>query len=247
MKKSLLFLFLFLGTVLGRTQTLTFYNEGQAIKNGDSVVSSRYYEESKEIFNELKLTPEITLMSSVDADAGKVCISLKSLDRYSVEICAGGACISAGSENNWTILKKNTEKLFAGKPVDMGIDYWGEEGNAIPFGKIVTVRSEVSAWYEGNEDSKISFTLVMTSDPTFAGVEEATTALPVVCVGDGVLVYSLPCESASLSLYSIAGVEVLTHSLSGSKGTVSLANLPVGLYIYKLQGGVSACGKIIVE
>lgn len=246
MKKSLLFIVLLSGAMLGKAQTLTFYNEGQPIENGSEVVSSRYEEAAKETFNELKFTPAITLTSSADAEEGTVHVTLKSLDQHSVGICAWGGCVNAGANNEWTVLKSNNAKLSADTPVNMDIDYTGEGNVTIPFGTVITVKSEVSAWYEGNEDSKISFTLVM-KNPDLDRVDEVTAASPVVRAEAGTLVYSLPCESAELSLYSIGGVQALAQHLSGSEGTVSLAGLTAGLYIYRLQGGVSAYGKIIVK
>lgn len=247
MKKSLLFIVLLSGAMLGKAQTLTFYNEGQPIENGSEVVSSRYEEAAKDIFNELKFTPAITLTSSTDAEEGTVHVTLKSLDQHSVGICAWGGCVNAGADTEWTVSKTNTDTLFAGTPKDMMIDYTGEDADSrIPFGTVITVKSEVSAWYKGNEASKISFTLVM-KNPDLDRVDEVTAASPVVRAEAGTLVYSLPCESAELSLYSIGGVQALAQHLSGSEGAVSLAGLTAGLYIYRLQGGVSAYGKIIVK
>ena len=249
MKKSLLFVFLLSGAMLGKAQTLTFYNEGQPIENGSEVVSSRYNEMIAEYGKQLKLEPAITLTSSADSEVGTVHVTLKSLDQHSVGICVWeGGCVNAGENNEWTVLKSNNAKLSADTPVDMRIEYMGEgNGQIIPFGTVITVKAEVSAWYEGNEASKISFTLVMTSDPALGSVDEVTAASPVVRAEAGTLVYSLPCESAELSLYSIGGVQALAQHLSGSEGTVSLAGLTAGLYIYRLQGGVSAYGKIIVK
>ena len=248
MKKSLLFVFLLSGAMLGKAQTLTFYNEGQPIENGSEVVSSRYNETIAEYGKQLSLEPAITLTSSADAEEGTVHVTLKSLDQHSVGICVWGNCVNAGANNEWTVLKSNNAKLSADTPVDMRIEYMGEgNGQIIPFGTVITVKAEVSAWYEGNEASKISFTLVMTSDPALGSVDEVTAASPVVRAEAGTLVYSLPCESAELSLYSIGGVQALAQHLSGSEGTVSLAGLTAGLYIYRLQGGVSAYGKIIVK
>lgn len=235
--------------MLGKAQTLTFYNEGQPIENGSEVVSSRYNEMIAEYGKQLKLEPAITLTSSADAEVGTVYVTLKSLDQHSVGICAWGDCVNAGENNEWTVSKTNDAKLSADTPVDMIIEYLGEGSNPITFGTVITVKAEVSAWYEGNEASKISFTLVMTSDPALGSVDEVTAASPVVRAeaGTGTLVYSLPCESAELSLYSIGGVQALAQHLSGSEGTVSLAGLTAGLYIYRLQGGVSTYGKIIVK
>lgn len=248
MKKSLLFVFLLSGAMLGKAQTLTFYNEGQPIENGSEVVSSRYNETIAEYGKQLSLEPAITLTSSADSEVGTVHVTVKSLDQHSVGICAWGGCVNAGANNEWTVSKTNDAKLSVGTPVDMRIEYMGESGQPpIPFGTIITVKAEVSAWYEGNEASKISFTLVMTSDPALGSVDEVTAASPVVRAEAGTLVYSLPCESAELSLYSIGGVQALAQHLSGSEGTVSLAGLTAGLYIYRLQGGVSAYGKIIVK
>ena len=246
MKKSLLFIFLLSGAMLGKAQTLTFYNEGQPIENGSEVVSSRYNETIAE-YGQLSLDPAITLTSSADAEVGTVHVTLKSLDQHSVGICVWeGGCVNAGENNEWTVLKSNNAKLSADTPVDMRIEYMGERNGIIPFGTVITVKSEVSAWYEGNEASKISFTLVM-KNPDLDRVDEVTAASPVVRAEAGTLVYSLPCESAELSLYSIGGVQALAQHLSGSDGTVSLSGLTAGLYIYRLQGGVSAYGKIIVK
>ena len=242
MKRIFTLCFFLSGIMLASAQTLTFYNGETPIVSGSEVVSMRYDEIYASLpgLEALKFLPEISLVSDGDA---AVRVMLKALDGQEIAICAGGDCVYT-SAPDWTQTKNIA--LVANTPLDMEIDYNAGKGT---FGKIVTARAEVAAWYEGNEDSKISFTLVMTSDPALGGVPTVQAVAPTVRAEGANLVYSLAgADAASLAVYSIGGAAVFTCTLADAEGCLSLSTLPAGLYIYRLTAaGAPVCGKIVIR
>lgn len=112
-------------------------------------------------FGVTKFEPEIDLSSDV---AANVYVSIQSLDEVSVELCAiDGTCVTTDADKGY-VAQKNGE-WTANEVVDMQI-HW--KAGALQAGAIATTHVVVSAWYEGQEANKVSFTLVMTNDPALS-------------------------------------------------------------------------------
>ena len=231
-----------------QAQTLTFQHEGKDIENGATVYSSKINEDllhigdqmGKPAMNALQFMPEITLTSSVDAS--NVHVTLESIDdpKVDLELCSFDGTCSSG-----TLCEKKGE-LVANVAVDAQI----HTASVRPADQIITRRALVSAWYEGQEANKVSFTLVMTNDETVLGIDGVQASKAHVSMQGNVMHYALDGEGVhTLYLYGLDGAMVMSRTLAGNEGQVSLSSLRKGIYLYQIAGksGSKAQGKIIVK
>ena len=119
-----------------------------------------------------------------------------------------------------------------------------------PADQIITRRALVSAWYEGQEANKVSFTLVMTNDEAVLGIDGVQASKAHVSMQGNVMHYALDGEGVhTLYLYGLDGAMVMSRTLADSEGQVSLSSLRKGIYLYQIAGksGSKAQGKIIVK
>lgn len=231
-----------------QAQTLTFQLDGQDIENGATVYSSTVDEELLHMgdnlglpqLNNLKFIPDITITSTVDAE--NVHVALESLDNPQVELelCSfDGTCVAS-------VASEKTGRLSANEAEDMQI----HSSAMRPADQIVTIRARVSAWYEGQEANKVSFTLVMTNDETVLGVDAVRQSSSAsVTMSGNVMQYALPDAGAhTLRIYNVDGARIMSQALRGSEGQVSLSSLRKGIYIWQIAGQAGASqGKFIVK
>lgn len=132
--------------------------------------------------------------------------------------------------------------------MDLAIDYILPE--LVNPAQEYTYRALVSAWYEGEEDNKVSFTLVVTTDETLLSIDGVQSSKAHVSMQGNVMHYALDGEGVhTLYLYGLDGAMVMSRTLAGSEGQVSLSSLRKGIYLYQIAGksGSKAQGKIIVK
>ncbi len=225
-----------------QAQTLTFQHEGEDIENGATVYSSRMDEVIASLpapLGGIRFIPEITLTSSVDAH--NVHITLESIDepKVELELCSfDGTCTAA-------TFSEKTGDLQAGVPEDAQI-----HAPKVEHGTVVTRRALVSAWYEGQEANKVSFTLVMTNDESLLSIDDVQASKAHVAMQGNVMHYALNGEGVhTLYLYGLDGSMVMSRTLADSEGQVSLSSLRKGIYLYQIVGksGSKAQGKVIVK
>lgn len=231
-----------------QAQTLTFQHEGEDIENGATVYSSKVDEDMLHIgdemglpaLNALRFMPEVTLTSSVAAS--NVHITLESIDepKVDLELCSfDGQCQAS------TFIEKVGE-MEAGIALDAQIHVPAIR----PADQIVTRRALVSAWYEGQEANKVSFTLVMTNDETVLAIDDVQASKAHVAMQGNVMHYALNGEGVhTLCLYGLDGSMVMSRTLADSEGQVSLSSLRKGIYLYQIVGksGSKAQGKVIIK
>ena len=170
-------------------------------------------------------------------------MSIQSLDKVSVELCAiDGICVKTGADKGY-VAQKNGEWI-ANEVVDMQI-HWNV--GALQAGAIATTHVVVSAWYEGQEANKVSFTLVMTNDPALS-VQQTMGKSESISVQGNVLSYAFADHTAhTLSVYTTNGAKVMSFALAGQEGTLALDELSAGLYVYQVEGKAKMNGKFIIK
>lgn len=221
----------------GMAQTLTFSHDGVAIENG-STFYSHDVDDFFETMDITKFVPKIYLSSDV---AAKVCVSVVSLDKVKIQMCAFGGCIWTGNENNFKA--QRDVDWTAGENVDLQLDW----NAGMLQGAIATARAEISAWYEGQEANKVSFTLVMTNDPALS-VQQTKGKSESISVQGNVLSYVFADHTAhTLSIYTTNGAKVMSFALAGQEGTLALDELSAGLYVYQVEGKAKMNGKFIIK
>lgn len=139
-----------------------------------------------------------------------------------------------------------TGNLSAGEALDPEIHF---ENDLFNFEEILTKKATISAWYDGREAEKVSFTLIVSNDPAVLGVDEAKAVAPAITVNGRTLDYSFDKAAArTLSVYTLGGANVQACTLGNATGSVSLGTLPAGVYVYRVTGDAHpAGGKIIIK
>ncbi len=222
-------------------QNITVTLDGVKIESGSTV--EKYYEEDRTWIEELEdyesgLYPEIYFCSSV---VGTVNATVKSLDKHEdVAFCWGDACEMTLASNNYTVTKAVTyNKLYVNTPQNLNIEVM----HGTPWTENYTRELELTITQKGE-----TFTckIILGVDKEKAlGIKDFSTVKPVT-YADNVLTFALT-YAASVTVYSVTGADVLNESVSAN-GSVSLANLPSGIYIYRAQSaGKNYTGKVVVK
>lgn len=224
----------------GMAQTLTFSHDGVAIENGSTFYSRDIDEQYINLLGQTRFVPDIDLSSDV---AAKVYMSVQSLDKVSVEFCAiDNTCVTTKVDNEF-VAKKEGEWAI-NELVNMQI-HWN--AGKLQTNETATTHVVVSAWYEGQEANKVSFTLVMTNDPALS-VQQTMGKSESISVQGNVLSYAFADHTAhTLSVYTTNGAKVMSFALAGQEGTLALDELSAGLYVYQVEGKAKMNGKFIIK
>lgn len=138
-------------TIDGPEKALAFVCDGKAITEGSTYTSSKLDEGYAEM-GMTRFVPGIDLVGDAD---GKVVVTVKSLNKAMVEICAFGGCQITLPHMEYTTIA--TGDITANTPLPLDIHYTptGEGAHR--------AEALISAYYEGYEEDAVSFTLVMTN------------------------------------------------------------------------------------
>lgn len=203
---------------------LTFYQDSNKIENGSKFTFKDIEEpyeytdrETGEMVVEYEYNPFIFLESDF---TGSVTITATCLTGQSINLCAGGQCVSDVSVTKTGVMVSPNQKL------NLLFDYVG----TFPVGtEIPVVTAELTAVDETNPSVKASFTITM--DGTQAGVSTVIANDNAFLPVEGGVEYSFNAPT-QVAIYSLAGEAMIETSLNGN-GTLSTANLPAGIYVYK--------------
>lgn len=231
MKKIFTLLVLF-ATALTASAQLSFTMDGNTIENGATITSSKLDPTFAEM-GCVMFKPDVFVSSE---KAGNVTVEVKALDGRSVSLCFGGNCIPG------TDLTKSTD-LAAGASVDIQL-----EGGGMITGT-QTYKCEVTAYYTSDPSSTISFTLIMTNDPTVLAVGSIEAENDGVMFDGRTMSYTFAAAAPrTVSLYTVSGKQVAQWNVDAAAGTLSLDNLKNGTYVYAVKGaGTNISGKVVLK
>lgn len=242
MKKHLLIATIALGAALaGNAKELKILYQDKAVENGATIKYEGYTVKAQtgdikdgyvNGFAIITVDPDLHIVSDVDAT---VTVRAYSKNGEDIQLCAGGDCIRGKD------LTKPQVSLKANDPLNLQMDAeWRFTNQAItfPFYDVL-----VEAWYNDDPSNKISVTVEM--GDLSAGVESLPAAGNSVKVSGRQLEYDLT-SAAELSVYSLSGKALVSKTVAGS-GSISLANLPAGVYIYRVAGKNAKSGKFIIR
>ncbi len=235
-----------LAAMLCASATLTAQNisvtlDGMKIENGSTV--EKYYEADQTWDEDLGaykpgLYPEILFSSTVN---GNVDATVKSLDNNEdVGFCWGEVCemTLASKEYIATKLGVSYNKVLHGEQ-NLNIDVMHDT----PWTENYTREIELTITQRGE-----TFTckIILGVDKEKAlNITDMATVKPVSYAGN-TLSFSLN-DAVAVTVYSVTGSDVLTESVAAD-GSVSLANLPKGVYIYSAKSaGKNYTGKVVVK
>ena len=232
MKKIFTLLVLF-ATALTASAQLSFTMDGNTIENGATITSSKV----DPMFTELgsvMFKPDVFVNSE---KAGNVTVEVKALDGRGVSLCFGGICING--EN----LSKSKD-MTAGESVDIQLDAGGMMVKGTQ-----TYKCEVTAYYTSDPSSTISFTIIMTNDPTVLAVGSIEAENDGVMFDGRTMSYTFAAAAPrTVSLYTVSGKQVAKWNVDAAAGTLSLDNLQNGTYVYAVKGaGTNISGKVVLK
>ena len=232
MKKIFTLLVLF-ATALTASAQLSFTMDGNTIENGATITSSKL-DPSFEAMGFVMFKPDVFVSSE---KAGNVTVEVKALDGRSVSLCFGGNCINGKN------LSKSKD-MTAGESVDIQLD-----GGGMFISGTQTYKCEVTAYYTSDRSSTISFTIIMTNDPTVLAVGSIEAENDGVIFDGRTMSYTFAAAAPrTVSLYTVSGKQVAQWNVDAAAGTLSLDNLKNGTYVYAVKGaGTNISGKVVLK
>lgn len=219
------------GVATASADKLTFYVAGTEVTPGETVKSSAlesFWDEAEQ-FGDYTMDPKVTLKSDV---AGSVDITTSCTTGQTIQLCAGGDCMS-----NTSVTKQGVA-IAANTDLDLMLECkgWYESADeAVP--EDVTV--DVSAQYTGNAASEVKFVLVMNAKSNSVTVLAVD---PEFRFNGTAIEYNVKGLTAA-ALYDLQGRCVLSANVSGN-GTLDTTALAAGVYVYTLG---EKTGKIYVK
>lgn len=227
--KNFFTLFLLGFSIVAGAQTLTFSHEGKTIADGTTFTSGNIYEDPLGDLFQIpdEVRPEIFLNCSANET---IVYIMEDIDRVGgIKFCSGGNCLNSGTNG---IYEKEVEYIYNGEPLDLQLDF------VLPLSGYGTAKAKVTAWVKGKEaTTKVSILVVMSNDPNVLSSVSSIAAQSEVKVYNKTLYYNFVTENQrSLTVYGLNGTIVMNENLSSANGSVALAELPKGVYIYRLVG-----------
>ena len=134
--------------------------------------------------------------------------------------------------------------MAAGESVDIQL-----EGGGMFITGTQTYKCEVTAYYTSDRSSTISFTMIMTNDPTVLAVGSIEAENDGVMFDGRTMSYTFAAAAPrTVSLYTVSGKQVAQWNVDAAAGTLPLDNLQNGTYVYAVKGaGTNISGKVVLK
>lgn len=175
--------------------------------------------------------PGISILS--DVYANDVIVTATCTTGQNIQLCCGGSC-----EKGTSLTKRNIE-VKAGVPLASQLEQTGETYSADE--PIPHVEVELTAQYADDPSSLIKLEIVFDSGTGITTI----VADNDFCAVQGGIRYNLTGAS-EVNLYDMTGRRVFSEKVSGS-GIIPTAALPVGIYVYCVEGSARRTGKLFVR
>ena len=181
-----------------------------------------------------KVDPELYLL--VD-EAGPLTVHAKSANGEDFQLCAGGNCIMGDD------LIKPEVMPEVNVPLNLQLD-WAKSTINEPEIAIPALNINIEIFYNNDPSNVYKITLKMGGFEA-AGVESVGNDANNVVLKGNTLYYDLDGAN-QINVYSLSGKTVLSQPVSGS-GSLSLASLSKGIYLYRVSGKTNKTAKIIIK
>ena len=174
--------------------------------------------------------PDVSIKSIEKAN-----VTVKASSTKSFQFCYGGSCAVGTSFTR-------SQDLEANQPISLLLEPGGFYENTVTF------KYDISAFITGKESTtKITMTLVVTNDKEVLGVNNIEADNEKVSFANGALNYSFAAAAPrTISLATVSGAEVAKWNVASANGTLPLAALKPGIYVYTVSSS-KASGKIVVK
>lgn len=177
---------------------------------------------------EYKYDPELYVVTDESAN---ITVNAKCTSGPEIQLCFGDACKPGKELTQTNIVKAGVRTSLMFEAL----------GYVTTINEVPEISAEVTVQYADDADSAVKVYIVMGPKASV----EVVKFDPSFCVGNGHISYDLN-GAAVASIYNLNGAEVVRANISG-QGTISTANLPKGVYVYRLQGAKNIAGKLIVR
>lgn len=227
--KKLLSIVAFLALAITAHAQLSFVCDGKEIASGATFATSKcdpsMLEDGCYAF-----FPDVSIKSTENAN-----VTVKASSTKSFQFCYGGSCAVGRSFTR-------SQDLEANQPISLLLEPGGFYENTVTF------NYDISAFVTGKESTtKITMTLVVTNDKEVLGVNNIETDNEKVSFANGALNYSFATAAPrTISLATVSGAEVAKWNVASANGTLPLAALKPGIYVYTVSSS-KARGKIVVK
>ena len=229
--KKLFSIVAFLALAITAHAQLSFLCDGKEIASGATFTTSKCDSAVLEEDGCYAFFPDVSINSTENAN-----VTIKASSTKPFQFCFGTTCLPANS--NFTI----SGYLNANEPVSLNIEPGGF------YETTVTFKYDISAFITGKESTtKITMTLVVTNDQEVLGVNNIKATNEKVSFANGALNYSFATAAPrTISLTTVSGAEVAKWNVASANGTLPLAALKPGIYVYTVSSS-KARGKIVVK
>lgn len=228
--KKILSIVAFLALAITAHAQLSFVCDGKEIASGATFATSKCDPTILEEDGAYAFCPDVSIQSTDSAN-----VTVKASSTKSFQFCYGGSC---AVNTNFT----RSQDLAANKPISLLLEPGGF------YEDIVTFKYNIAAFITGKESTtKITMTLVVTNDQEVLGVNTIKATNEKVSFANGALNYSFATAAPrTISLTTVSGAEVAKWNVASANGTLPLAALKPGIYVYTVSSS-KARGKIVVK
>lgn len=234
--------------------TFSFIHDNQVVANGGTVnITSIDYngipfgdvtfyapEYNAHLYAKNNTNTPVTLIATIEE------ITSDASGSY-VGICAGGDCFNLSETLKST---SKTVEVAAGGTIDLQIEAKGTAtmnlAEVQAFENSYNSSTRVSLQLQGDPDDITTITLNM-GKSFESGIASVANTNKVALHGRTLNYKFANAGARTLRVYNVSGAAVMSQKLNGTAGTVQLNNLPAGIYIYKVAGASSLCGKVVLK
>lgn len=228
--KKILSIVAFLALAITAHAQLSFVCDGKEIASGATFATSKCDPTILEEDGAYAFCPDVSIKSTENAN-----VTVKASSTTSFKFCYGGSC---AVDRSFT----KAQDLEANKPISLLLEPGGF------YETTVTFKYNIAAFITGKESTtKITMTLVVTNDQKVLGVNNIKATNEKVSFANGALNYSFATAAPrTISLTTVSGAEVAKWNVASANGTLPLAALKPGIYVYTVSSS-KARGKIVVK
>lgn len=228
--KKLFSIVAFLALAITAHAQLSFVCDGKEIASGATFTTSKCDPTLLEEDGCYAFSPDVSIKSTENAN-----VTVKASSTKSFQFCYGGSCAVGSSFTR-------SRDLEANQPISLLLEPGGFYENTVTF------KYDISAFITGKESTtKITMTLVVTNDQKVLGVNNIEADNEKVSFANGALNYSFAAAAPrTICLATVSGAEVAKWNVASANGTLPLAALKPGIYVYTVSSS-KARGKIVVK
>ncbi len=207
---------------------LNFMIGDRTIEKGETVT---FGEIESDGFGGWMIDPSLSVMSSESTTTGIVVAECTTGQK--VQMCAGGTCMMN------TSITKTGLKFVANQKFPLEFEYTDFMSETKD-----DIDKDITVNFTAEDGLGAATSMVLILNPSEGSVGVVFGDKPEVKFVGKSLVYKVN-GTCTLSLHNILGVRAMQTTISGT-GSISLTDLPKGIYVYSVQGATTLSGKISI-